>query len=148
MDKASDLQSEDCGLVCCREMAVKQTSVFGCIRLHSDRASRDTSCKGGEDTYSIVSEAVDQPTFAPAARRAGSSIKGCAFNLKAAGSAGLDWGPREDIADQIGHFIARSIAGGYRGQSGRDRNPHKCAITKVCIPHRFAYAAKRRFEFQ
>ncbi len=71
---------------------------------------------------------MDQPTFAPAARRAATAAtaapsKALGLQPQAAGSAGLDWGLREDIADQIGHFIARSIAGRYRGQSGRDRNP-------------------------
>ena len=35
----------------------------------------------------------------------------------------LTWLEREEICDQIGRFLARSISGGHRGASGRDKIP-------------------------
>jgi len=38
-------------------------------------------------------------------------------------TATLSWLEREEICDQIGRFLARSISGGHRGASGRDKIP-------------------------
>ena len=38
-------------------------------------------------------------------------------------TASLSWLEREEICDQIGQFLARSISGGHRGSSGRDKIP-------------------------
>ena len=38
-------------------------------------------------------------------------------------TAPLSWLEREEICDQIGRFLARSISGGHRGASGRDKIP-------------------------
>ena len=38
-------------------------------------------------------------------------------------TATLSWLEREEIRDQIGRFLARSISGGHRGASGRDKIP-------------------------
>jgi hypothetical protein len=51
----------------------------------------------------------------------------CLRQITAAGPSSapchLSWLEREAICDQIGKFLARSISGGFRGASGRDRIP-------------------------
>ena len=43
-------------------------------------------------------------------------------------TATLSWLEREEIRDQIGRFLARSISGGHRGASGRDKTPRPSRI--------------------
>ncbi len=88
---------------------------------------RETS-EGSEDSYSVVSE---YPASSCAAGVAtGVATSGSVVNRAPSPQSSaatppcvLTWREREEIADQIGNFIARSVAGLHRGQSGRDKVP-------------------------
>ena len=92
--------------------------------------SRDTSYTPiGEAslTRSPTPGAAAPVPFSPQDRR-GSQLQSVPeANTTAAGPSSapchLSWLEREAICDQIGKFLARSISGGFRGASGRDRIP-------------------------
>ena len=74
-----------------------------------------------EDNYSLVSESLvrevevaRRPTPAPSSN-VGQVVRPAALQLS--------WKEREDIADEVGRFLAKSVSGLHRGPSGRDKNP-------------------------
>ena len=75
----------------------------------------------------MVSECLDRAAVVPAPRQVDSTSLGCSSKAAApqpsTSPTVLSWETRDQIADQIGGFIARSVAGGHRGLSGRERNP-------------------------
>ena len=74
-----------------------------------------------EDTYSLVSESLVRE--AEVARRPTPAPSSNVGHPVRQGALQLSWKEREDIADEVGRFLARSISGLHRGPSGRDKNP-------------------------
>lgn len=80
-----------------------------------------------EDSYSVVSEY--PASSAPRSLAEGYTTSGSLVNRASTPSVAagppcvLSWKAREDIADEIGSFIARSVAGHHRGPSGREKVP-------------------------
>ena len=75
-----------------------------------------------EDSYSVVSEegshsrgSVTYPSSSP--------CKSLVAGHDHTPSGGLSWRQREDIADEVGLFIGRSVRGEHRGTSGRSKLP-------------------------
>ena len=69
-----------------------------------------------ESSFAVVAEQREIPVAPlPLAETGGAG--------RAASSCGLSWGERESIAEQIGGYLVRSLAGNHRGSSGRDRIP-------------------------
>ena len=100
------------------------------LRLHPESSAASYSAGGyeeSEETYSVISEAVERSAVVPAPRQVNPSGLGCSAKASAplptSSPSVLSWETRDQIADQIGGFIARSVAGGHRGLSGRERNP-------------------------
>ena len=88
---------------------------------------RETS-EGSEDSYSVVSEYPASSCAvgaAPAEATSGSVVNRATSPQSSVVTPPcvLSWREREEIADQIGHFIARPVAGVHRGPSGRDKVP-------------------------
>ena len=82
----------------------------------SERDSR-AGFVGASGAYSSAS-----PTPAPTSLRAPTASPTPSSETGSA-RCPLTWNKQEDIADQIGGFIARAVAGHNRGNSGRERNP-------------------------
>ena len=80
-----------------------------------------------EDSYSVVSEypaSSAGPSAGGGYTTSGSLVNRATTPSVAAGPpCVLSWKAREDIADEIGSFIARSVAGEHRGPSGREKVP-------------------------
>ena len=89
-----------------------------------------------EDSYSVVSETPSRSFAAPGSPlqvpAAGATTSLPASSASIGGGSGiasplrapvLSWPERLAIADQIAGFIERSLAGGHRGNSGREKNP-------------------------
>ena len=58
----------------------------------------------------------------------GSGLQSAPESLPSSSAGQLTWIERENICDEIGAFIARSLEGNHRGASGRDRLPHSSRI--------------------
>lgn len=80
-----------------------------------------------EASYSVVSEAAEEPrprslrsypTTSPSPQRSEAS-QGSESGL----TAGITWKQREEVADEVGLFLARAISGVHRGTSGRSKVP-------------------------
>lgn len=104
----------------------------GLSELRLQPSSSAPSYSGGgyeesEETYSVVSECLERSAVVPAPRQVDPPSLGCSSKAAAPQPSTpptvLSWETRDQIADQIGGFIARSVAGGHRGLSGRERNP-------------------------
>jgi len=77
-----------------------------------------------EDNYSVVSDEVNQPRASAAYPSSSPSpVRVNTTNNEHTPSGGLNWKQREDIADEVGQFIGRSIRGEHRGCSGRNKLP-------------------------
>lgn len=89
---------------------------------------RGSSYAASEDSYSVLSEG-RATTGVPAggAGRVGVPPSPVSSDLSGAyrvgGSQQITWQEREEIAVNLGLWVARSIRGEHRGASGRDRNP-------------------------
>ena len=98
--------------------------------------SRQAIEEESEDSYSVVSETPSRSCVAPGspyqAPVGGATTSLPASSASFGGGSGttspqrapvLSWPERLAIADQIAGFIERSLAGGHRGNSGREKNP-------------------------
>ena len=93
------------------------------IRLGATDPIRE-SAEESEDSYSVVSEDPSSSAAAGGAySTAGSVVNRPPTSASPSPPCVLSWREREDIADQIGQFIARSVAGQHRGLSGREKVP-------------------------
>lgn len=81
-----------------------------------------------EESYSFLEGTVGRSSVAPSSpARSLDSLAGgsVASGVPVAATAGLplSWARREEIADSIGLWARRALAGENRGTSGRDQNP-------------------------
>lgn len=76
-------------------------------RNFNGEASRSRSGVGGGGS---------SPTPSAATSAAGSQVSGSAHSTRL-----LTWTQRESICEEIGQYVRRALAGGYRGNSGRER---------------------------
>lgn len=86
-------------------------------RVGSRSDSRDFSICGGYSTGSVPAASGPGPTSRTSPSPSGS--RGATLQR----SSAISWEERENIADQIGLWIARALSGEHRGESGRGRNP-------------------------
>ena len=102
----------------------------------SSQHSREVVDDYSEDSYSVVDSVNlrprDLPGAAPVTPTSAAPSPSPAttvptqetdFPTPAPTSGPLTWRQREDIADRVGEFLARCVAGTHRGPSGRDANP-------------------------
>lgn len=93
-----------------------------------------------ESGYSLVSEADYSYRGGQSSREASSitpvaapSSPGLVSEQSGVGErCVLSWAERENIADGIGLFLARSLAGAHRGSSGRDKIPLQSRLWIIC----------------
>ena len=89
--------------------------------------ARDSSYAASEDSFSVVSE-----------RRPAGGVRGLGSKppcppspitsehsgpIYSAGSQEISWARRDEIATNLGLWVARAVRGEHRGPSGRDKNP-------------------------
>ena len=75
-----------------------------------------------EDSYSVVTE-VGRPRAEPSTSLPRSTASGAGTTATSTKTCSLTWKQREDIADQVGRWLGRAVAGQARGLSGREKNP-------------------------
>ena len=118
--EVSDLRDE---VETLRGELVKVRRAVSDIRLGAVDPIRE-SAEESEDSYSVVSEYPPSSAAAGGAySTAGSVVNRPSTSASPSPPCVLSWREREEIADQIGHFIARSVSGQHRGLSGREKVP-------------------------
>ena len=96
---------------------------------------RDLGDNYSEGSYSLVESENLRPrdlpgaapvtptSAAPSPSPCSVPTAGSVASASAPPSGPLTWRQREDIADRVGNFLARCVAGTHRGPSGREANP-------------------------
>ena len=115
--------------------SVSDLRLGGCFS-DSRSLSRQAIEEESEDSYSVVSETPSRSVVAPGSPQQAPVVGGTTSLPASSASLGgsgagssplrapvLSWPDRLAIADQIAGFIERSLAGGHRGTSGREKNP-------------------------
>lgn len=89
---------------------------------------RGSSYAASEDSYSVLSEGRATTGASRLASRAAAPPSPISSEQSGpyrggGGSQAISWQEREEIATNLGLWVARSVRGEHRGASGRDRNP-------------------------
>ena len=89
---------------------------------------RGSSYAASEDSYSVLSEGRATTGASRLASRAAAPPSPISSEQSGpyrggGGSQAISWQEREEIATNLGLWVARAVRGEHRGASGRDRNP-------------------------